>query len=200
MLTFNKAAHQYFWCGEPVLNVTRIISHLVDYSRIPPAALEIARQEGMAVHRMVELDCNGEPADVPEWMKGQHEGWLRFKDETGLECWAAEQKMYHPALAYAGTPDLIGLMPKLKTAKGAACIDVKRSLYAGPAIGLQCSGYAEIWNKTQGKELRVVERFALQLRPNGTYRLQPYEDRDDWIAFLACLQQIRWKEHHYGRR
>jgi hypothetical protein len=45
--------------------------------------------------------------------------------------------MFDLVLGVAGTPDLIGELRKLKKVAGVWNIDVKRSLYAGPAIGLQ---------------------------------------------------------------
>jgi len=202
MLTFVEETHTYYWNGEPVPNVTRIIAPLTDYSRIPPAVLEKARQEGVAVHKMVELDCKGDldVETLPEWMHPHYTAWLRFKEESGFECWKAEEKMYHPVYGYAGTADLFGPLPKLKGIKGAANIDVKRSFFGGPAIGLQTAGYTRMWNDTDGKarERRVADRnrFALQLRNDGTYRLKRFEDAEDFGAFLACLQQLRWREKH----
>jgi hypothetical protein len=206
MLTFDEAAHMYHWDGKPVPNVTRIIAPLTDYSHIPAEALERARQQGQHVHKMVELDCKNDLdfANLPEWMRGHYAAWRLFVDETGFQCFSSEHKVYHPRLGYAGTLDLAGLMPKLKTSKKPAVIDVKRSFYAGPAIGLQTVAYAEAWNLSRAAGLaenpKLEERYALQLNANGTYRLQPFVDRDDSAAFLACLQQLRWKEKHYGHR
>jgi hypothetical protein len=200
MLTFDEAAHVYYWHGKPVPNVTRIIAPLTDYSRIPPDVLQRAQEEGRATHKMVELDCKNDldVETLPAWMRGHYTAWCRFKEESGFECWASEYREYHEGLGYAGTADLFGLTPKLPKIKGAINIDVKRSLYAGPAIGLQTAGYTEQWNRKQPKDLHVKHRAALVLKPDGTYRLQSYEDREDWLAFLACLQQLKWKEKHYG--
>jgi hypothetical protein len=211
MLTFDEAAHQYFWNGAPVPNVTRIIGHLTDYSHIPADRLEIARQEGVAVHRMAELhfhndlDLAGLYSDPGRvWLAPHYEALMRFIDETGFECWAAEKRMYHLGLGYAGTPDLIGLAKKLTTIKGPALFDIKRSFFGGPAIGLQLVGYRRTWNDVEAKKdksIRIPDgnRLALQLRKDGTYRIQQFEDVDDDVAFLACLQQHHWRAKHYGR-
>lgn len=201
-LTFDQAAHVYYWHGRPVPNVTRIIAPLTDYSRIPPDVLERARQEGMAIHRMVELDCKDDLdlEALPAWMRPHHEAWCRFKAEAGFEPIAVEQPMYHPTLGYAGTPDLIGRAPRLKGVKGPLLIDVKRSFFAGPAIGLQTAAYTVLWNDTEGQTAGRVptnNRFGLQLRDDGSYRLEHYADDEDFVAFLACLQQYRWRAKHY---
>jgi hypothetical protein len=187
MLKFDAAKHEYRWSDQIVPSVTSIISPLISHlSVVPPDQLERARQEGKAIHRMVELSCKGELESVPEWLHGHLEAWRRFVAETRFECWATEEPLYHP-LGYAGTPDLIGKL------KRPCVIDIKRSLYAGPAIALQLAAYKEAWNRQRGKDERVVDRFALQLRAEGTYRLVPYEDDEDWTTFLALLTTYRWE-------
>lgn len=210
MLTFDEAAHIYHWKGVRVPNVTSIIAPLTDYSMIPAATLERARQQGIAVHKMVELDCKGElnlapwneeqQTGLPEWLLPYYAAWCRFKDETGFECWDAERRDYHEGLGYAGTLDLAGSLRKLPKVKGPALVDVKRSFLAGPAIGLQLVAYERMRNERVTKDLRTHYRFALRLDKDCGYRLQEYSDPDDWGAFVACLQQLRWKEKHYVRR
>ncbi len=200
MLEFDEERHLYRWDGRPVPNVTRIISPLTDYSHIPADALERARLQGQHVHKMAELHFKGDldEATLPEWMRGHYAALLRFIDETGCECLASERKVYHRALGYAGTLDIACILPKLRTSKKPAVVDIKRSFYAGPAIGLQTIGYADAVESEKGDLPKLDERYALRLNPNGTYRLEPFTDREDRAAFLACLQQLRWKEKHYG--
>lgn len=198
MLTFDEPSHVYCWNGVPVPNVTRIIAPLVDYSHIPSETLERARQQGIAVHRMVELDCRDDIGNLPHWMKGHYAAWQRFKAETGFECWDVERKVYHEGLGYAGTLDLAGLLPRLNGLSGPALLDVKRSFYAGPVIGLQTVGYAEARNKSVPRDLRTKHRFGLRLDADGKYRLEPFEDRNDFAVFTAQLATYRWKER-YGR-
>jgi hypothetical protein len=203
MLTFDEAAHEYRWDGNVVPNVTRVIGHLTDYSHIPPEKLEAARLQGQHVHKMADLHFKNDLKSVPEWMKGHHAALLRFVEETGFHCEGSERRMYHRLLRYAGTLDLEGYFTNLKGSKHRAIIDVKRSFFAGPAIGLQTVGYLDARNNEEGSSNFFRERYALQLNPNGTYRLISYHDKpehkEDGIAFLACLQQLRWREKHYGR-
>lgn len=203
MLTFDPEKHVYFWNGARVPNVTRIIAPLSDYSKVDPEALERARQQGVAVHKMVELDCKGDLDSLPDWMAGHYRAWEKFKAEVGLELWRSEHKMFHPRHGYAGTPDLTGVLLKAKKPlNGPALIDIKRSFYAGRAIGVQTAAYLDTWNTTEGKDLRIdpSHRFALQLRHNGEYRLEHYGDRDDFAVFLAYLQIHRWKEKESNGR
>lgn len=204
MLTFDEATHTYYWNKVKVPNVTSIIGHLTDYSHIPPEKLEKARLEGQHVHKMVQLHFERKHAKIPEWMKGHREALLRFVDETGFWCADTERKVFHKRLRFAGTLDLAGGFSQLEGSKHIAIIDVKRSLYAGPAIGLQTEGYRIAYNAEEGDANLARERYALVLRADGTYRLTSYHDQahhaEDNLAFLACLQQFRWREKHYGNR
>lgn len=195
ILTFDEAAHQYFADGEPVPNVTRVLSSLTDYSHIPEDTLVRAQEEGKAVHRMVELDCKGQLASVPYWMQGQYRAWAQFRTDAGFEPILSEHRVFHATLRYAGTLDLLGEARHLKNAKGICLIDVKRSFYAGPVIGLQTAAYAEAL-RTDKAMPRVDHRFALRLDADGKYRLQPYPDGSDAAVFIAQLTTYRWKEKH----
>lgn len=198
MLTFDPEAHQYFWQGKPVVNVTRVIGDLIDLSGIPADTLETARQQGVAIHSMVELDCKDDldVETLPEWMRGHHEAWRKFRADTGFELLASERRLYHPKIGYAGTLDLAGVMPNLRTSRFPAIVDVKRSLYADPAAGVQTAAYEDAWNATEPIAHRARERYGLQLRANGTYRLHQFGDASDFNVFLACLTTYRWKEKH----
>lgn len=203
MLTFDEVLHEYRWNGERVPNVTSVIGHLTDYSRIPAEALERARQEGQAVHKMVDAACKGTLVDLPAWMYGHFDAWMRFVADTGFECIHSEHRVYHHSQRYAGTLDLAGTLPRLKTSKKPAVIDVKRSFYGGPAIGLQTAGYKDAWNSDKGRPTKLHERYALRLDADGKYRLKRFDDDpnhiEDSLAFLACLQQYRWRAKHYPK-
>lgn len=201
MLTFDAEKHEYRWDGVRVPNVTSIIAPLTDYSRIPLDVLERAKSEGRAIHKMIELAVKGilDDEDLPEWLRGRHRAWLRFLAESGFEPIVSEHQMYHPQLGYAGTCDLVGLMRNLKKVKGCAMVDVKRSLYGGPAIGLQTGAYTKVWNDTEPKDMRVTNRFALVLNDNSTYKLPEFDDASDVGVFLGQLAINRWREKHHVR-
>lgn len=201
-LTFDPVAHRYFWNGRPVPNVTRIIEPWTDWSRIPPAVLERARQKGTVRHKLVEADCLGttDQYEWPEWTKGARQAWEKCKAETGFVAWASERKLYHRLYGFAGTADLFGEFTKLKGVAGPCNVDVKGSDYAGAAIGLQLAAYTDTWNEDAPKDLRVpmLNRFALILKDNGSYQLIRYPDPDDWMDFVAALRQFKFREKHYG--
>ena len=196
MLSFDAETHAYFWDGARVPNVTSLLGFLTDYKWVQPDALERARQEGVAIHRMVELSIKGELdlATLPDWLIPRLAAWHKFIDDTGFEPITSEQKLYHRELRYAGTCDTVGTMPKLRRVKKNAMVDIKRSLYAGRAIGYQTSAYAKAWDFGAPRDMGISNRFALVLKAEGTYQLNEYTDPGDFGVFLSCLTLYRAKE------
>ena len=191
MLTFDPAEHRYFWNGVRVPNVTSILADLTDLSMIPRGALEIARQKGVACHRMVELDAKGDldETTLPEWMAPVLIQWRKFVAESGFRVIDSEKKVYNPAHHYAGTLDLFGEMTH---AAHFAYIDVKRSFLAGNVIGLQLAAYRAA-DATEHKDRRTAKRYALRLKEGEPYRLQEFSDPNDFNVFTACLIRHQWK-------
>ena len=198
MLDFDPIPHVYTWNGVRVPSVTQILAPLTSYDMIPPAVLEHAREEGVQIHRLIELDCAGDLDidDLPAWISPYWDVWRKFKADTGFNPFASEKRMFHTGLRYAGTCDLVCTLPLLKGVKGLALIDVKRSLYAGDVIGLQLAGYAQQWDEARLHADRIKYRFAFQPRKDGTYRLEEYGDPTDRMTFNALLLVHKWRQAH----
>ena len=187
--------HTYWLDGKLIPGVTTIIKDLTDYSIIPPIILETARQKGNAVHAMINLwatDNLGERADQPDWLQPCYDEMLRFIDDSGLKIIASEKLVYHPQYKYAGTLDIRCTM---RGKNGIGIIDAKRSFFAGAAIGLQLAGYQGAENINIDQE-PVLWRAALKINEKSAYRLEPYDDRNDWTTFLACLVRYNWVKAH----
>ncbi len=197
-LSFDEAKHEYRWSGAVVPSVTKIIAPLSDFSAIPSGVLEKARQEGKAIHSLVEWFEDGvlDEAGLPEWLQPHLAAWKKFKAESGWETDASEKRLYHKTYGYAGTLDLCGVAPKLKGIKGRGLVDLKRSLYDDPATGVQLAGYAEAENTSMPPAMRIAWRAGLKLNNDGTYRLQVFKSKADWPTFLACLTMWRWMQEH----
>lgn len=191
MLTFDAERHEYHFSGVRVPNVTAILSDLTDLSMVPQAALELARQKGVACHRMVELDAKGDldEATLPEWMAPVLVEWRKFVSQSGFRVIDSEKKVYHPTYRYAGTLDLFGEMTH---AAQFAYIDVKRSFLAGKITGLQLAGYKAA-DSHEHKERRNALRFALRLKEGEPYRVQEFKDLNDFNIFAACLVRHNFK-------
>lgn len=191
MLVFYEAEHKYFWNDRPVPNVTSILGPLYDLSMIPVDTLERARQEGVAMHKMVELDVRGalDESTLPDWMVPRLAAWRKFVADTGFVCIESEYRVFHPIYQYAGTLDLFGTFRD----GPAVFIDLKRSFAAGPVIGLQLAAYHEAYCAQQ-KVGKAANRYALRLDDTQSYRLEPFSDKSDFGTFLALLTIQRWKE------
>lgn len=191
MLTFDEGPHIYRWNDLIVPSVTQVIKDLTSFDMIPATVLELARQKGVYVHKMVELWANnqlGERDDQPEWIRPAYDEFLKFAHDTGLKVVASERRVYHPVYGYAGTLDLRCTM---RHKKGVGILDVKRSFLAGDAIGLQLAGYEGAENADKSQE-KIEWRAAIRIHENFSYRLEQYDDKNDWQTFLACLVRHRW--------
>lgn len=196
MLVFDEATHTYTYNGAVVPSVTQVLKPLTNYGMIPADKLEIARQKGVAVHKMVELHAKGDldVETLPDWMRPVLANWEQFVADTGFEVINSEMQVYNQVYGYAGTFDLYGRMRE-----GDALIDVKRSLFAGPVIGLQLAGYeaAMVGSlKRVGVKFGPVKRYALKLNENGPYRLEPFTNKTDLGDFITAVAFHKLKEKH----
>lgn len=198
MLAFDEASHTYTADGVVVPSVTQVLAPLNGYGHIPPGVLETARQRGVAVHRMVELDCKGDLDEegLPEWMLPALVNWRKFVAESGFEMLQSEYRVFNKSYGYAGTLDLFGTMRDGKSAwRTEAFIDIKRSFLAGPLIGVQLAGYKDAYLAQEGIG-RNAKRFALKLTETGPYRLEPFTDKSDFHTFISLLNIHQFKRKH----
>jgi hypothetical protein len=187
MLTFDEPSHTYKWNGTPVPSVTTILSPLIDYSMVNPEVLERGRQLGSAVHRMTELhdlDDLDESSLSPD-MKKYLIGWKKFREDTGFVPDTIEKRMFHPKHHYCGTSDRTGVIRGQK-----AVIDIKKMMSLGAVIGVQLAAYQAMHNL---EDAGITHRYALGLRPDGTYRLQQFNNPSDFAVFLSLLNIRNWK-------
>jgi hypothetical protein len=89
-----------------------------------------------------------------------------------------------------------------------ALVDFKCTAQLMPSVGPQTAAYKQAAIDTPGllPELREIAqnatRWCLQLKPDGTYRLERLDDPHDWRTFLGCLALHGFKvKHakHYGK-
>lgn len=192
-LAFDEALHEYRLDGRRLPSVTQVLAPLVDFSMVRKDVLERAQALGTAVHRMTELHDNDDldEESLSEELRPYLAGWKKFRAECQFEPVTVEHRMSHPVYRYAGTSDRTGVI------KGRlAVLDIKKMMVLGPHIGPQLAAYEKLH---QSEGLNVLDRFALGLRPDGSYRLQPFTDPLDWQCFLAHLTIRNWKakhEHH----
>lgn len=187
-LEFDEILHQYKLDGRPVPSVTKILSPLVDFSMVAPAVLERKRTLGSALHKCIELYLldDLEVSSIHEEVKPYFEGFLKFMAETKFEIISAETQVYSKKLWYAGTFDLKGTIFGKR-----ALIDTKSVAVLGKSVGPQLAAYEYAHNEINPKE-KIQARFALWLKPDGTYRLPEYKDTRDYEIFKSCLNVHNW--------
>lgn len=199
MLTFIKDRHEYRLDGSRIPHVTQVTDLLSDYSGIPRDTLAAAADRGSAVHLATqywdcgELDMESLPAEVAPYV----DAWAKFRKETGFTPAAIEFRVLSSTYRYAGTLDRTGNFARLADIKPTepVLLDLKATYKLMAAVGPQTAGYLQAWNETV-PATRIKRRFAVQLRTDGTYRLEECKDATDWSVFMSGLVLLNWRARH----
>ena len=176
VLTFESATHRYALGDRELVSVTQA---LTDASLIDARWFtDGAANRGTAVHRAVEqFQATGVvPSD--DVVAPFFDAYLTFRMDAGFHLDAAEERVYDPLLGYAGTLDLRGQFQKFGA--GVDVVDIKTGSVPS-SVGYQTAAYARL---VGGAPKR---RWSLNLRANGTYRLDQLTKRTDESVFLAAL-------------
>lgn len=185
-LVFDEVKHEYFLNGSKLPSVTKILqgAGIIDLSGIPLDKLEVARQRGIDVHSACELyDLN----NLQEGYNNPYlEAWIEFRRDTGFMPLEIEKPVYSVKYRFAGTPDRVGMFNKL------TIVDIKTTDVLSSSTALQTSAYELAYNELN--ENKVKERIAVLLKPDGTYKIEPYKDRNNINVFLAALSVYNWKK------
>lgn len=196
MLEFNADLHEYRFNGELVPSVTTILKPLVDYAGVHPERLRAAAQLGSMVHLTTELYDLGQldEDDLDPILVPYLNGWKLFRHEVGFVPATVEKRLYHPA-GYCGTSDRTGMVRDHM-----AVVDIKKMMVLGPVIGPQLAAYQQAHNL---EGAGITKRYALGLRPDGSYRLKEYTDPSDIACFMSLLNMRRaqdtidnWRKKH----
>lgn len=195
-LAFDEATHTYSFGGVRVPSVTQILEPLYDFSRINRAVLTAKAELGTATHRACELLDNDDlDEESPEGraalqhIAGYLDGYKLFKQRANPVVLANEQRLYHPVHRYAGTID------RSYEIDGEIWdVDIKTTASMSPIVGLQTAAYTEMF-RANGRET-PARRGALQLFPDGKYKLHEFADPSDLSVFLSLMTVQRFTERH----
>jgi hypothetical protein len=165
-----------------------------DYRGVPWDKLRRAASRGTLVHSLVagalitgrwqyDLGLTFVEPGVAELVEAAEQFFTTplFRIETSY----VERALYSQAWGFAGTVDWKGRIdgvPSIIDFKTTAVLNVK-------AAGYQTAGY-EILDNSNGGE-QVEARFALHLRQDATWHLEPLDDPDDGPVYLAALQSAQ---------
>jgi hypothetical protein len=198
MLTFDGPTHSYTLDGVRVPSVTQVLKPLYSFAGIPPQVLAVKAELGTAIHRACELldddDLDEESEDgraalVP--ISGYLVGYKKFMAEKQPVVIFNERQLYHSKHRYAGTIDRrYALRGELWD------IDLKSTVAMSPIVGIQTAAYSEMFKDQSLTGNTNARRGALQLFPDGNYKLWEFKDPSDFSVFLSLLTVQRFKERY----
>src|SRR5512139_331899 len=193
---YDPVRHRYTLDGVYLPSVSRILRNaglMVPPATIPPDVLERARTRGQGVHSICEAIDRDEVVEIPDELGGYAEAYLQFRRDSRIEVVRTEQIRYHPTLLYAGTPDLECVL------NGEMAIIDRKATYALPDdVDAQLAAYESMARAMDG--CAGCNLFALHLKRNGTYVLQPYEQSVGWRKFWNALERWRLQHGQYANR
>jgi hypothetical protein len=190
---FDAETHTYTVDGVIIPGVTAIIGQALGlYDGVPSEILERASKRGIAVHAITEAaDRLGTEIIVTSnsddpFVSGCIGGWYQFLEDHRPHCLVIEHRVYHPTYGYCGTIDRVAVI-----GGEAGVLDIKTTSELHPETGVQLAAYLEA-AKLEFPQL--TKRWAVQLKPDGTYTFHEYTNERDLATFLACLQIQLWRE------
>ena len=185
-LVFNPIAHRYSIGTRELISVTQALTEagLIDTRWFN----DEAALRGSYVHQAILLHVEGDLADdqLDPVLQPYFAAYQRFLTESGFVVTACETRLYDDIVGYAGTVDLVG------TLNGrSAVIDIKTG-HCPSWVSLQLAGYARLLSK----QYPGIQRYALNLQADVTYRLHRFTDRHDEQVFLAAVAVTQWRRTH----
>jgi hypothetical protein len=180
-LTFDDVTHTYRYNGVEVVSVTQAIkaAGLINDTWYTP----MSRDRGRAVHLATQFEDEGcldedslDPVVEPYLI-----GYRKFKVDTGFKPELIEARLCVLEYGYAGTLDRTGLLDK----KQRAIVDFKTGELPF-WVGMQLAGYAN--GLPNGA---TYTRYAVQLKNDGTYKIQRFDAKDyrqDLNDLLAAVR------------
>ena len=130
-----------------------------------------------------------EPEDLPYFT-----AFLQWERDFEPWYWAAESTVYNRSLLYAGTADIIAMVPSLGDELGVVDVKTSKSIHKEYALQLAAYQYAEVLRlpTDAAEKLPTLARSAvLHLRPNGKYSFRIVDDPENaFRSFRACLDML----------
>lgn len=192
-LVFEESGHRYFHRGVELPSVSRTIAPLVDLSGIPFEVLEAKRVLGSYVHKACELFDEGtlDFAKLDARLVGYVNAWKQFRADTQFEPAIVERPFAAATMGFAGTPDRVGMMAVTRGTQPLRwLLDLKSCVTLWPWTKVQLAGYRML---LEANGVEVDALGALQLMPDGEYKLHRFVSPDDPRAFAACITLMNWR-------
>lgn len=184
-LSFEERKHVYYLDGIEIPSMSTIMKPLSDevYGSIDQQVLDRAAGKGTIVHNAIDTYLEFGFKDIPEELIGYFDAFLRWFDDETPEVVATERRVYHKALRYAGTCDLLCVIGGKLT-----LVDYKTSYAIQPmTYPIQLEGYSRAW-ETHG--VKVEEQIILHLKKDGRYSVHRYPSTPETYSVLYSLATL----------
>ena len=182
-LTFDPENHQYWLRGKQIPSVTWVLRvegviddrYYTDYGLV----------RGIAVHKGCELIAKG----TVDWRSVDYrilpylEAYQDFLQKTGFIPEIIEKPFINEDLEYGTKPDQIGTWDSQKTV-----LELKTGKIPKWAC-LQTAGQA----MAVCPQPTTIKRMAIELKADGTWMPQFYDDAEDLGIFMMMLGSAVWK-------
>lgn len=186
--SFHEGKHQYRLGNLVLPSVTQVLPE--KFIGVPPELVAAAAYRGQIVHNFTEdWDLLGRYRSKPTMEIAPFlAAYQLFLKEMKPEIIAVEKRGWCKRYLYAGTSDRI-----YRWGGYNSLVDIKTPAVIYPEAALQTAAYEPICGYP------IKKRFTLQLKIDGTYKLQQWKDRTDFSMFLSYLNCYRWKQRHYPK-
>jgi len=195
MITVDHERGVYTYEGHGVKeeypHITRILSPVMDHR-----ATDYALNRGRLVHQACAILDSGKGGGLhwdsldPE-LRPRVEAWANFKQHMGLEEFSLiEQPIISFKERYGGTPD------RFTNRRTWWTVPVILEIKNGDVIGwegLQLAGQMGLIQAQTHISITGFKRKSVHLFPNGTWKLEHWDDPSDWKVFLALLEVQNWR-------
>ena len=199
-IDFLEGPHEYRVSGEVLPSVTEI---LYDMGCCGDTRWfkQKHRDRGSRAHNLVkQIAWLRHPNSEYEWDRScDHPETLPYGiafdswcEEVGFEVIAAETPMYLDYPRVAGTPDLVGILRKLRDSP-IGVVDCK-SGEVYPSVELQTAPYAKMAERHLG--VKIDARYSLKLQPDGRFKFRECAAPSDWAVFVGLANGWYWRKAH----
>lgn len=179
--TFDPETHTHRIGDAVVPGITTIIKPLYDFGSVPAHIMEAARQWGVAIHKMVELECSGELGAIDDALLPPLNEFRRWLVDYGLKKsdFVCELPMGDPGLMVGCIPDLI--------LDGRLIVEIKTRKVNHLTDSIQTAAQEALWKKNGGERVKEYERRVLELKQDGSYTYTKVNDKQAWSRFRKLL-------------
>lgn len=203
--SFDAATHIYRLGSRIIPGHTRVLDWggLVPYSAIDPDILERKSEIGREAHFACRLNDEKKDFTCDDKIRPYLAAWIQFREETGFVPTLIEmQGLYCINGLYFGMQiDRLGRFARDPRQKQRECVvEIKTTSrlfpHHGVQLAAQAAGVEHPDVRTHTARFLIRDRIVVQLRPNGSYRLERFASADDLAMFEHALALASWKNQY----